>query len=211
MEKRIKHGLRWLAVALAWGLTAQTALAGDAAVISSASLLAEACTGCHGTDGVSAGPAIPVISGLSELYFFDLMQAFQEDQSPSTVMGPIAKGYSEDELRLLAGHFGALPFVAATQPFDPALIEKGAKLHHQYCEKCHIEGGRSRDEDAGILAGQWRTYLVWTLDDFRGGKRPMSRSMGDRLEKLLVREGEAGLEALLHFYASRDQGQGHGR
>ncbi len=203
MNKKNQRNVRWLGAGLVLCLMSLAVAAGDKTSGPGASLLAEACTGCHGTDGASAGPAIPVIAGLSELYFFDTMQAFRDGSAPSTVMGHITKGYSEAELRLLASYFGAKPFVAAAQQADPALVKKGARLHDQYCEKCHAQGGSSRDEDAGVLAGQWQPYLAWTLADFRDGKRPMSKKMGDRLEKLLVREGDDGLTALLNFYASR--------
>ena len=42
-----------------------------------ASMLADTCAGCHGTDGASVGPATPNIAGLSETYFTDTMLAFK--------------------------------------------------------------------------------------------------------------------------------------
>ena len=47
-------------------------------VISGASgaMLASTCEGCHGTDGISQGPATPSIAGMSEDYLIEAMEEF---------------------------------------------------------------------------------------------------------------------------------------
>ncbi len=169
----------------------------------SASMLANTCAGCHGTGGVSNGPATPTIAGVSEEYFVDVMKAYQSGDRRSTIMGRIAKGYTEEEIKLLAKHFSSLKFQPASQKADPKLAKKGAKLHDKYCEKCHADGGTSTEDDAGILAGQWRPYLKYTLSDFLAGKSEMPKKMRKRLKKLHKKKGDAGIQALLEFYASR--------
>lgn len=169
----------------------------------SSSMLAETCNGCHGTNGASAGPATPTIAGLSEDYFVDLMNGFASGEVYSTIMGRIAKGYSEEEIKQLAKHFGTKPFVAAKQDFDDSQVKKGQKLHDKYCEKCHADGGTSAEDDAGVLAGQWTPYLTWTLADFRAGDREMTKKMKKKVEQMLAKEGDAGIQALLNYYASQ--------
>jgi len=169
----------------------------------SISMLANTCAGCHGTGGASQGPASPIIAGLSEEYFVELMEEFASGEIPSTIMGRIAKGYSEDEIKQMAKHFGAKPFVKAKQSFDADQVKKGRKLHDKYCEKCHADGGTSAEDDAGVLAGQWTPYLNWTLQDFRAGDREMTKKMKKKVEQMLAKEGDEGIQALLNYYASQ--------
>ncbi len=171
----------------------------------SPSMLGDTCAGCHGTDGASSGPAAPSIAGLSKDYFVETMQGFASDEIPSTIMGRIAKGYSETEIKTLADYYGNKPFVKAKQSFDVALAKRGAKLHDKYCEKCHGEGGQSAEDDAGVLAGQWTPYVGWTLADFKSGDREATKKMKKQLGRMLEREGSAGIDALLNYYASQQK------
>ncbi len=171
----------------------------------SPSMLGNTCAGCHGTDGASSGPAAPNIAGLSKDYFVETMRGFSNDEIPSTIMGRIAKGYSEDEIKALADYFGNKPFVKAKQGFNAELAKTGAKLHDKYCEKCHGEGGQSAEDDAGVLAGQWAPYVGWTLADFKSGDREATKKMKKQLSKMLEREGSAGIDALLNYYASQQK------
>lgn len=69
-----------------------------------AGLLAGPCTSCHGPDGSGAG-AIPALKGRPASALLDQLKAFRTGALPSTVMGRLAKGYSDEQLALLAAHF----------------------------------------------------------------------------------------------------------
>ena len=69
-------------------------------------LMASACAACHGTQGHSVG-GTPSLAGLEQLYFIQQMQLFQSGERPSSVMMKHARGYSEEEIRLLAEYFAA--------------------------------------------------------------------------------------------------------
>ena len=166
-------------------------------------MLANTCAGCHGTNGSSVGPASPTIAGISPDYFIETMEAYQTGERPSTIMGRIAKGYSEKEIDLMANYFSKQPFVRLPQDYDAKAAKLGKRLHKKYCEKCHEEDGRSSEDDAGILAGQWQTYLRFNMEDFTSGKRPMEKKMKKRMGKLDKAHGQAGIDALVHFYASQ--------
>ena len=188
--------------ALLAGALAFAASGGATAGGASASMLSDTCSGCHGTDGASVGPASPTIAGISNDYFIELMQGFASGEVPSTIMGRIAKGYTEDEIKAMAKYYSSMKFTPAKQKHDAKLAKKGAKLHDKYCEKCHAEGGSSAEDDSGILKGQWKPYLAWTMQDYRDGKREMTKKMKKKVNKLLEKEGDAGIDALLNFYAS---------
>ena len=165
-------------------------------------MLANTCAGCHGTHGASAGPATPTIAGISPVYFEEVMQGFKSGEIKSTIMGRIAQGYSDEEIKAMGEAFSKQPFIAATQTFDAKKADLGAKLHDKYCEKCHADGGTSADDDSGILSGQLVPYLKYTFVDFKAGDREMTKKMKKQVEKLLKKEGDDGVDALMNYYAS---------
>lgn len=165
----------------------------------SGTMLADTCAGCHGTDGASTGPAIPSIAGLSETYMVDTMKAFKSGERHSTVMGRIAKGYSEEEFALMATVFARQPIAVTMQKTDPAKVAAGMKLHEKNCAKCHDENGSLPDDDAGILASQWAPYLKYSLQDTKAGTRIMPKKMTKKVKAL----SDADIDALVHFYASQ--------
>jgi cytochrome c553 len=68
--------------------------------------LAANCTGCHGTDGVSAG-AIPSLAGMERSRMVVLMQEFRDGKRPATVMHQHAKGYTDAQIDAIAAWFAA--------------------------------------------------------------------------------------------------------
>lgn len=171
----------------------------------SASMLANTCAGCHGTNGASQGPAAPTIAGLSPDYMIETMEGFASGEIPSTIMGRIAKGYTVDEFKAMAKVFAGQPFIKAKQDFDPKLAKAGAKLHDKYCEKCHAEGGQSAEDDAGVLAGQWTPYVNWQLANYAAGDREASKKMKKKMKTMLEKKGSNGITALLNYYASQQK------
>lgn len=69
--------------------------------LSQGGMLSASCAGCHGTDGRSPG-AIPDISGKSAEFIRTALEEFRSGKRPSTVMGRHAKGYTDEEMRLIA-------------------------------------------------------------------------------------------------------------
>ncbi len=200
-----------------------TASAGDTA---SPSMLANTCLGCHGPNGISEGPATPTISGMSELYIIAAMLAYKFDNDEdkvdevieadpdledveffermSTVMNRIAKGYSVEEIKILAKHFASLPFEPQQQTVDTAQVKTGAKLHEKHCEKCHEDGGSSAEDDAGVLAGQWIQWLEYTMNDYVSGDRAMPKKMKKQMQEMQDAHGDKAIDELIQFYASQN-------
>ncbi|MFN2308388.1 MAG: cytochrome c [Gammaproteobacteria bacterium] len=79
----------------------------QAAEISRGEILASTCFACHGTDGKSPG-AIPSIYGPPAETLYHNMKAFQDGTRPATVMGRHAKGYTDEELRLIADYLSSI-------------------------------------------------------------------------------------------------------
>lgn len=169
----------------------------------SAVMLSNTCAGCHGTYGASNGPSIPTLSGMSSTYLIETMQGYKSGDIPSTIMGRLAKGYSDEEFTLMGEYFSKQKFVAATgQKVDEAKVKKGAKIHDKYCEKCHSESGTLADDDSGYLKGQWKSYLAAQLMDYQNKDRKATKKMAKKMVKMHKKHGPAGVEALIEYYSS---------
>ncbi len=170
------------------------------------------CAGCHGKDGASTDPSVPINAGMSATYLADQLSAFKNKQRPCPVtemkagdkkgtktdMCAIAGALDDADTKQLAGYLAKQKFVRASQAADAALATKGQQIHQQNCEKCHSNNGSAPEDDAGILAGQWTPYLKEQLADFRSGARkadPKMKPVVDRLDA-------ASIDALVNFYAS---------
>ncbi len=70
-------------------------------------ILALSCASCHGTDGESVG-IMPGFHGKSASYLQTALMEFKNDERYSTVMGRHAKGYTDEEITLIAEYFGGL-------------------------------------------------------------------------------------------------------
>lgn len=178
--------------------------AAASAGIRSAAMLANTCAGCHGTSGHSAGETMPSLAGLDERYFYKTMQDFKSGARPSTIMGRLARGYTDNELKVLADFFSDQAWVSAKAEFDPKLAKEGQKIHQESCESCHEQGGAvNGSKDTPRIAGQWRSYLHNLLVDLHDIKRSSTQplKMRQRVQKLSQEE----IEALSHYYASQQE------
>ena len=105
-----------------WGLVASAAMFSSAAFAAppSPAMLAHSCAGCHGTNGGSAGPTMPSLSSQSKTAIVDAMKKFKSGERPSTVMGRLAKGYSDAEIDVLGDFFAKQKFHPTSQTIDKA-------------------------------------------------------------------------------------------
>ena len=69
--------------------------------------LAAGCAACHGTDGAPADDTFPALAGQPAAGLIAAMQAFRNGTRPATVMHQLARGYSDEQIVLLAAYFAA--------------------------------------------------------------------------------------------------------
>ena len=67
---------------------------------------AASCSGCHAANPRVETP-VPPLNGRPAAETTSQMIAFKAGQRPGTIMGRIAKGYSEDEIRAIAAWYEA--------------------------------------------------------------------------------------------------------
>ncbi len=72
--------------------------------------LAQTCTNCHGTNGVSVG-GMPSIAGQDRDYLARQMRDFRDGKRPATVMHQLAKGFTDPEIDALAIWFATQKMV----------------------------------------------------------------------------------------------------
>ncbi len=92
-------------VACALALAPQLSLAQDALL---ARNLAATCANCHGTNGQARGDMKP-LAGLSAEKIIAAVADYKSGAQPATIMHQIAKGYTDEQIKLVAAYFAAQP------------------------------------------------------------------------------------------------------
>ena len=188
--------MKWRGWALATGVLAISALAHAAPP--SAAMLSYACAGCHGTNGGSAGPTMPSLASQSKEAIEAAMKKFRSGERPSSIMGRLAKGYTDAEISAMAEFFSKQKLHVTSQTVDAAKVKKGASLQESNCGRCHIEDGKEGKDDTPVMASQWLPYMQMQMEMYQSGKRKMPEKMAEKVKPLSA----ADIEALLYFYAS---------
>ena len=70
--------------------------------------LAATCANCHGTNGHARGDMKP-LAGLTADKIVAMLADYKSGNQPATIMHQIAKGYTDEQIRLVAGYFAAQP------------------------------------------------------------------------------------------------------
>jgi cytochrome subunit of sulfide dehydrogenase len=68
--------------------------------------LAATCANCHGTNGNARGDMKP-LAGMPADKLIAIMADYRSGALPATIMHQIVKGYSEEQIRLIAAYFAA--------------------------------------------------------------------------------------------------------
>jgi cytochrome c553 len=98
---------RWpLAAALSLLVAAPAALAQSGTDAALGRSLAATCANCHGTNGNARGDMKP-LAGVSSDKLLAQLADFRSGNQPATIMHQIVKGYTEDQLKLIAAYFAA--------------------------------------------------------------------------------------------------------
>lgn len=163
--------------------------------------LARSCNSCHGLNGVSVGPSMPSIGGLSEPYLYNVMLQWKHGERYSATMGRHFKGYSDAELAGLAKYFSALPWVPVAQAADAKTLAHGKEATER-CETCHgTTGGQPDDKETPMLNGQWAKYLELELLKYRTEGVDMPHK---KMRKNAQKMGEdADVSAAAKYYAAQ--------
>lgn len=185
-------------------------LAGSGLALAGTPEVASDCVACHNKNGVSDDPAVPTLAGNAAFFIENQLAMFAQEARPCEAEYfesnedveaedhcAVVAGLSEDQYVELGEFFEALSFVPAEQEFDPVLADQGESIHDKSCDRCHAEAGSLAFDEAGILAGQWKDYLMEQFRHYKAGKRWQPEKMQPEMEKL----DDSDMAALADFYA----------
>ncbi len=70
--------------------------------------LAATCANCHGTNGQARGDS-KSLAGVSAEKIIAAIADFKSGAQPATIMHQISKGYTDEQIKLIAAYFAAQP------------------------------------------------------------------------------------------------------
>ncbi|OYY78072.1 MAG: hypothetical protein B7Y33_05360 [Hydrogenophilales bacterium 16-62-9] len=70
--------------------------------------MAATCAGCHGTQGRLESSEFAPLAGMPEAEFIRAMRDYRSGKRQSTLMGNLAKGFSEREVAAMARYFARI-------------------------------------------------------------------------------------------------------
>lgn len=160
------------------------------------------CAACHGANGRSDMPGVPVLAGQYSLYAITQLFLFREGRRNNEAMVALAKPMKDEDLRGFSDYIGTLPPVPAPAPAAPpdaARMSKGKALAQQHkCTFCHgddLAGG----QQVPRIGGQKEDYVRLTLKGFKSGDRPgYTRAMTEALSQVPVED----LDLLAYYVAN---------
>lgn len=69
--------------------------------------LAATCANCHGTNGNVQGKDVKPLAGVAAEKILAQIADYKSGAQPATIMHQISKGYTDDQLKLIANYFAA--------------------------------------------------------------------------------------------------------
>lgn len=106
MQIAVRHAAKLSIWAGTWALCATALAQAPAPHPNLARNLAATCANCHGTNGNARGDMKP-LAGVSADKIVAMMADYKSGNQPATIMHQIAKGYTDDQIKLIAGYFAA--------------------------------------------------------------------------------------------------------
>jgi len=181
----------------------------DPSALDAAQLVSNACSKCHGFNGVSTSPLFPILAGQVPGYIESELRLFRQrgrsDPHARAFMWGIARALTDEQIKGVARYFSTQPAVTGKGSSNPALADKGKLLYEngtperdiEACTVCHGHNGEGVNSQPRI-AGQHRDYFVLEMVQFRSGLRE-NKVMQHVTEKLTDDE----IAALVEYIATK--------
>ena len=163
--------------------------------------IAEACSRCHGANGVSATKGVPHVAGQRPAYLYSKLRAYQAGTRGDHGMEGAVKFLSDDALVKVAAYYASLePATPLATPGakpasgkpDPSAAGTAAAAA---CNGCHGEGGVSKTPGTPSLVGLDPKYFVLAMNAYKSGQRKH-----DLMKSLATALSEAELRNLALYY-----------
>ena len=163
--------------------------------------IAEACSRCHGANGISSTKGVPHVAGQRPAYLHAKLRAYHAGTRGDHGMEGAVKFLSEDALVKVAAYYASLePAAPLATPGAKAPAGKpepvaAGKAAAAACNGCHGEGGVSKTPGTPSLVGLDPKYFVLAMNAYKNGQRKH-----DVMKSLAATLGEADLRNLALYY-----------
>jgi cytochrome c553 len=158
-----------------------------------------ACLGCHGENGNSTLPQVPILAGQTARYIYLQLVDFKEGRRVEPQMEPFVQPLSRDDMRELAAFFASQKSRSLSFALDEAKVRRGkSKSEEVLCTMCHL-GGFAGQNEIPRIAGQHFEYTVKQLRDFKARKRTNDAGNMTAVARTL---SEQDIEDLGHYLVS---------
>jgi cytochrome c553 len=190
-----KTGVLTILLMLSWNHNANA----DEAEYASVFIQIKQCAVCHGENGATLQPTIPILSGQHFYYLYVQLKDFKSDLRKNNIMGPIASQLEKPQMKLLAKYFSEQDWPNLGYRADSAAENRGETATGAgQCVQCHL-GGYEGDSRIPRLAGQHPEYLLSTMTDFKYKKRLNSPAKSS----LFVSYSEDEIKAMSEYLAGK--------
>lgn len=159
--------------------------------------LAYTCMGCHGIDGYrNAYPSyrVPKLGGQRASYIETALKAYRSGSRPHPTMQAQGSSLSDQDIEDIAAWFENGEAVAVSVSGDePDYPDVG-----QTCLACHGQGGEAVQPTPPVLSGQYESYIVHALEQYRSGARG-----GNVMNAFAGNLSDEDIARLATFYSTR--------
>ncbi len=158
------------------------------------------CSSCHGQDGVALGEDIPSLGGQNEAYLHGTLTDFKEGKRPSATMRGMTRDLDDGDIRALARHYAAQPYVRKPQEVDASRAAGGREVYQRLCQLCHLDEGRTTTyAEYPLLAGQSLAYMQKQMKLILDKRRSVEVVKRDMLDLL----SRPQIEDAMQFFAGQ--------
>ena len=154
---------------------------------------AQACSGCHGSDGNVTASDMPTLAGQDAVYLAASLKAYAKGQRDHAQMVTATAELNDTDIESLAAFYARQEPVARKVHIPPSVAD-----WIERCDRCHGIGGNSSNPRYPSLASQNASYLARVIETYASGER-VNSTMSAMSRPLRP----ADIEALAAYYASQ--------
>ena len=198
MNKKLIWSL--IVTGLSWSASMPVASAAGDAVIGKKKFYT--CVGCHGVAGyTNAYPTfhVPRLGGQHADYIVAALQAYRSGERKHASMVSNSTSLSDADMADIGAYLSKFEGLNSSLPTTGDAV--AGKQKAAACGGCHGEDGNSAAPNFPRLAGQYESYIVRALEDYKSGHRNNGMMAG-----FAAGLSEADMKDIGAYYASQKKG-----
>jgi cytochrome c553 len=160
------------------------------------------CQGCHSVPGyTNTYPTyhVPRIGGQHADYVVAALNAYRDEERKHGSMKSNVDNLSEQDMENIAAYVSKFRGMNSTLPITGN--PQAGKTKAASCASCHGEDGNSENAMFPRLAGQYESYLIRALSEYKSGTRSNPMMMG-----FAATLSEEDMRDVAAYYASQKKG-----